>query len=81
MGVAIYTDKEKGINIRMHFDDVFEFKGFRFTYSLSPCFSPPIQLKKNGEPRKENTKAFWEIWEDFYLLPKEEQKTYMIEEE
>ena len=78
MGIAFI--KENGIVKGVaHFADVFEFKGFKFFYSLSPCFSPPIQLKKNGEPRKENTKAFWEVWEEFYLLTEEEQKTYMIE--
>jgi len=79
MGIA-YIKEDGFIRGVAHFDDIFEFKGFKFRFRFGG-WTPPEQLRKDGQPRKENTKAFWDAWEEFCLLPKEEQKTYMIEEE
>ena len=74
MGVAYFGNKyTKGI---IHYDDVYKYKGFRFR--MGGGWSPPEQLKKDGEPRKENTKAFWKAWEEFSKLSDSDQAKYII---
>jgi hypothetical protein len=35
-------------------------------------------LKKDGAPKKHAGKKFWDMWDEFSKLPKEEQMAYSI---
>lgn len=54
---------------------VYEYKGVLFEFH-SYCGHWP--LKKDGDPKKYAGKKFWDLWDEFSKLSKEEQDSYNI---
>jgi hypothetical protein len=55
---------------------VYEYKGILFEFH-SYCGPWPLK-KSNHYPKKYAGKKFWDMWDEFSKLPKEEQMTYNI---
>ncbi len=53
---------------------VYEYKGWSFEFH---SYLGPWPLKKDGNPRKCAGKKFWDIFDEFATLSKEEQETYL----
>lgn len=54
---------------------VYEYKGVTFEFH---SYCGPWPLKKNGDHKKYAGKKFWNLWDEFSKLPKEEQNSYNI---
>lgn len=54
---------------------IYEYKGILFEFH---SWIGPWPLKKDGSPKKYAGPKFWDMWDEFSKLPKEEQITYNI---
>lgn len=54
---------------------IYKFNNITFEFSYA---AGPWPLKKNGEPKKRAGKKFYELFEEFEKLPKEEKRKYRI---
>jgi hypothetical protein len=61
--------------IHVTFSKGYRYKGWLFEYDRNKPFVPE-PLKKDGTPRKRSGRVFYEMFDEFYKLPIEEQEKY-----
>jgi len=54
---------------------VYEYKGTLFEFH---SYCGPWPLKKDGNPKKYAGKEFWDLWDEFSKLTRDEQNSYNI---
>jgi hypothetical protein len=61
--------------IHISFFKLYRYKGWYFEYDRNKPFGP-WPIKPNGEPMKRASKKFYEMFDEFYSLPVEEQEKH-----
>jgi len=57
------------------FTPTYEYKGVTFEFHR---YCGPWPIKKDGEPFKRAGKKFFDVFDEWFLLPEDEQETYRI---